>query len=125
VTGGATGKISFETGAELLAGNAPVRIGAVKCDKFRDTRVHGKGCSGPALVVPGIAMTVSNGKRYAGLCPGRSAPECIGVLAGPASPYMGGPGPAAPEYPAKAGVAGAGELFWRWHDAFRTDRYWT
>ncbi len=37
----------------------------------------------------GITMTIGNGKGYAGLCAGRPAPECIGILAGFMCLYMG------------------------------------
>src|SRR5208283_646455 len=68
--GGKPGKIGLETGAELLAGSISLCIGAVERDQLPEGCLHGKGRSGPAQIVTGIAMAVCNGKRNAGLCPG-------------------------------------------------------
>src|SRR5271157_3570885 len=70
VPGGKPGKIGLETGAELLVGNVSLCIGAVERDQLTDGSLHGKGRSGSAQIVTGIAMTIRNSKRNAGLCPG-------------------------------------------------------
>jgi hypothetical protein len=95
----------------LQSGDIAVSIGSVECNQFADCSIHGKGGTGPAQVMTGITMTIGNGKGYAGLCAGRPAPECIGILAGFMCLYMGCTGPAAAKCPAKAGVSGAQELF--------------
>ena len=109
--GGEPGKIGLESGTVLLAGDISVSIGSVECYQFADCSIHGKGSSCPAQVMPGIAMTIGNGKCNARLGTGRSAPESICIFAGSVNPDMGCPGSAAAKCPAKAGIGGAGELF--------------
>jgi hypothetical protein len=38
----------------------------VKCGKFLDGGLHGKSGTGPALVVPGVAMAVGNSNGNTG-----------------------------------------------------------
>jgi hypothetical protein len=55
----------------------------VKAGQFVDSGLDGKGCSGPALVVPGIAMAVGYGEGDAGECGRCPAVDGKSVLAWP------------------------------------------
>ena len=43
-----------------------VQVHPVEGNQFFNTGLHGKSGSGPALVVPGVAMTISQGQRKIG-----------------------------------------------------------
>jgi hypothetical protein len=68
--GGKPGKIGLKTGTKLLTGDSAVSIRSVEGNKFADCGIHCKGSTDPAQVMPGIAMTVSNGKCDTRLCAG-------------------------------------------------------
>jgi len=90
----------------------------VKLDQFIDCCMNGKGGAGLALVVTGIAMTVSHGDCNAGDCAGGSAPERKGILAGTGCRDVSSAGPVAAKGPAQGGFAGTVKMRGGMHVCF-------
>jgi hypothetical protein len=62
-----------------------MQVHPVETDQFFDSGLDRKRSTGPALVMAGIAMPVSNSNSNTGNSTGRPAPERKSILAGMAA----------------------------------------
>jgi hypothetical protein len=87
-----------------------MQVHPVERDKLFYGGLNCNGRSGPALVMAGITVPVSNSNSNTGFRSGRPAPERKSIFAGVVIFPVQGSGPAGPESPAKARITGTEEL---------------
>ena len=102
-----------------------MQVYPVESDQLFHSGLDRESSTGPALVMTGITVPVSNCNSNTGYRTGRPAPECEGILAGMAVYPVRGTGPAGSESPAKARVTGTEELSRVCHASLRINPCWT